>query len=321
LIWRINSVPGQLHRAGLKIKLDSESINGWHHVAVAIDRTENRLKAYLNGETEYDNRYSGAQKLNYSWTPLWPSNEDEALNESETATCSASIETASPLIVGRREDGEYGFSGWVDDVRIYKGYVISNDDAMLLASEDFLRFDDATEKRLSNSNVRDFLSISPVVVPDSSNTPKGNRHFGWPIAAQNEQQIVVAYNRALFHGAENTMEFPFWEKRTNLKLPDNFQSQELRGTFLDTNEIIFNPVTKRFEVLLTDRASNQDEENPSERMSLTLWSISVKALLTGDDSPAVFTKMGELIYPGAAIFQMRRLLDTPTLSSALKSAE
>lgn len=51
-----------------------------------------------------------------------------------------------------------------------------------LASEDFLRFDDKTNERLQNSDVRKVLSVHPVDVPSEKN--ENDRHFGWPIAAK-----------------------------------------------------------------------------------------------------------------------------------------
>ena len=117
--------------------LDKDSINGWHHVTALIDRKELVLKLYLNGENSYDNPYKKYQKDDIKCVPL--SYGHCLSNES--------IESSSPLVIGRRGDGKYGFSGWLDDIRIYKR-VLSQDEIIYLASEDFLRLDDNSNKQL-----------------------------------------------------------------------------------------------------------------------------------------------------------------------------
>ena len=83
-------------------------------------------------------------------------------------------------------------------------------------------------------------------------------------------------------GVPTGISFPFWQKRTNLKLPTEFK-EKLKGHFRDTSDIIFNPVTNKFEVILSNRASGYDLEfELKEQMTLSLWSISPENLLTSN---------------------------------------
>src|SRR5690606_21095411 len=87
--------------------------------------------------------------------------------------------------------------------------------------------------------------------------------------------------------------FPFWEKTTNLRVPSGYREAGLRGNFQDTNEIIFNPVTNEFEVLVTSRNANFDG-SPKEVMTLSLWSISASQLINSS-THAEFTYRGTLL--------------------------
>ena len=189
LIWRVNQVPGESQRAGLSIPIDPASQFGWHHVVGVIDRDKNLVAAYLNGDPDYDNRHALAQAQNFKWRPL-----------RSASLTNASIDSEDKARVAIRNDDSYGFSGWIDDIRIYKGLALTQDQAGLLASEDFLRFDDKTVRALNSEDSAGLISVEPVVVPDETNTPSGNRHFGWPVAASIGEKIVVAYNRQRYHG-------------------------------------------------------------------------------------------------------------------------
>ena len=148
--------------------------------------------------------------------------------------------------------------------------------------------------------------------------------------------------------------FPLQAKFTNIRTTDREKSG-LPGKGLDTADLAFNPVTKRFEVVATDRMGGGVEGRYWEvPFSLNLWSIDPQALLAGSaqwrfegclferrTSMPNRDKMSDGCHPAAAvideaegvqhvfvymgspsgpsgIFHLKRTLDTHRLSTFLK---
>jgi hypothetical protein len=150
--------------------------------------------------------------------------------------------------------------------------------------------------------------------------------------------------------------FPLQAKYTNMRTTDRPKSG-LTGKGLDTVDLSFNPVTKRLEVVATDRMGGGVEGRFWEApFALNLWSIDPKALLAGSadwrfegclfERQTSMTKtnagkMGDGCHPAAAvidekereqhifvymgspsgpagIFHLKRTLDTPKLAAFLK---
>ena len=75
--------------------------------------------------------------------------------------------------------------------------------------------------------------------------------------------------------------FPLQSKFTNMRATDRYK-EGLPGKGLDTVDLSFNPVTKRLEVVATDRMGGGVEERRWQvPFSLNLWSIDPEALLEG----------------------------------------
>ena len=148
--------------------------------------------------------------------------------------------------------------------------------------------------------------------------------------------------------------FPLQAKFTNMRTTDRERSG-LPGKGSDTVDLSFNPVTKRFEVVATDRMGGGVEGRYWEvPFTLNLWSIDPQALLAGSADwrfegclferqtpmpnrgkmsdgchPAaavidekegvqhVFVYMGSPSGP-AGVFHLKRTLDTPKLAAFLK---
>lgn len=152
--------------------------------------------------------------------------------------------------------------------------------------------------------------------------------------------------------------FPLEAKLTNMRTTDRPKSG-LPGKGLDTVDLCFNPVTKRLEVVATDRMGGGVEGRFWDvPFSLNLWSIDPKAMLAGSanwrfegclfERQASMTlanqaRMSDGCHPAAAvidekervqhifvylgspsgpagIFHLRRTLDTPRLAAFLKES-
>ena len=75
--------------------------------------------------------------------------------------------------------------------------------------------------------------------------------------------------------------FPLQSRLTNMRCTDR-KKERKAGKGLDTVDLSFNPVTKRLEVLATDRMGGGiDARRWSVSFSLNLWSIDPEALLAG----------------------------------------
>ena len=148
--------------------------------------------------------------------------------------------------------------------------------------------------------------------------------------------------------------FPLQSRLTNMRCTDR-KKERKAGKGLDTVDLSFNPVTKRLEVLATDRMGGGiDARRWSVSFSLNLWSIDPEALLAGSAEwrfegclfdrqaegssslamgdgchPAaavideqqgvqhVFVYMGHPAGP-AGIFHLKRTLDTVKLAAFLR---
>jgi hypothetical protein len=181
--------------------------------------------------------------------------------------------------------------------------------------------------------------------PSNAEARKGRVHYGQIVFEAPLDKFKAAYTNIACSDASREMAKFDGEHRA-------------RATVLwaqDTGEIIYNPVTKRVEAVLTNRTGRGgDRVDDHTRQSLNLWSIAPEKLLSGSaewrfegtllerltvDSPKRFDGMHPgasivdterkvqdiYIYLGftagpAGIYKITRSLDTPRLAAELAKA-
>lgn len=96
--------------------------DSWHHIAYVIDRENGFVRGYLDGSNE-------------GWMPGGGGSEFDVLMPDTTIAPEDGLDDSNPtLLMGRRFTSGAPYAGLIDDVAIWKGSALTEDQVMALAS-------------------------------------------------------------------------------------------------------------------------------------------------------------------------------------------